>query len=246
MNISRSMKLGAAAVAGILVVVLAGECRDWLSKKPKVTYYPQTGQLTAEAELWPSSTQPVELQLPDLPEGEVDRIGKKYDRTDLAGGSRKPDLGKAPDASSGESSPASGPAGRVAGGVAGGGGGYVEGSIRRGARTITEWTFTSEDGECSIDVAAFLEATGAVTSKGIWKNTPADNPEETFIEAPLRWRLTVGGTAWPRATTFAALGFRTLRVNRIELSPAVMAGYDFTTEGAEPWAGVGAVGTFDF
>lgn len=239
-------RLTLSIIAGIALVVVVGECRDWLSKRPHVEYRPQVGQLTAEAEDWPRSTVTAELQLPDLPPAELERIGKKYQRADLAGGSRNGGGKNGHHPTRLAESPASEAAGPVATPVAGHSGGYVSGSILRGARPLGEWSFKSPDEECELDVAAFLELDGRVTTSELWKNTPADNPPD-FVAAPLRWRLTVGGTAWPRATTFAALGFRAVRLNRLELSPAVMAGYDFTPgAGDGAWGGVGAIGTFDF
>jgi len=240
-----------AAVALLVGLLLTGELADWLRVgrwAPKVVYRAAPGSLTREAAKWRTVRQPVTVDMPDLPPEEIDRIGKKYGRSGLTGGPRKDD--RAP---RGDDRPAPGSPGSAQQGTTPGpSGGFVGGSIARGARPLGEWRFASDDEECAIDVAAFLELDGSVTTSGLWTNTPADNPRpivsttdpKALLGIPLRWRVTVAGIAWPEPDLTAALAFRVLRVHRLELSPAAIAGYDFNRSDFR--AGLGGVVTWDW
>lgn len=237
--VARPVLLTVGVLVGLLVT---GEVADWLrgaTAGPRVVYRAAPGSVTREAAKWAKVRETLELELPELPPVEAERIAKKYGR-DAVQGARTDEPAAQGEASAGAGAPGGAP------------GGTVPGSIARGSRLLGEWSFTSPDGECSIDVGAFRETDGRVTASGLWTNTPADDRRplisssdpRSLVGVPLRWRLTVLSALWPERDVQAAIAFRTLRLNRLELSPAAIAGYDF--QHSDFRAGVGGVVTFDF
>lgn len=245
---AKPVLLAAGILAGLL---LTGEVADWIRDgvaAPKIVYRPAPGELARAAAKWRHQVEPADVAFPVIPPDELAALAARHNRPDVAGGART----AARPAWVGTSDDVESPASAEPGAQPTPSGGFVAGSVARGARVLGEWTFTSPDEECSIDVGAFLEADGTVTTSGLWTNTPEDDRRplvsmtdpRSLVGVPLRWRLTAMATLWPERDLSAALAFRLLRVHRVEIAPAAIVGYDFAA--SDTRYGLGAVATFDF
>jgi len=174
-------------------------------------------RIAKQVKAWPRYKAEVVLQLPQIPDKELEPIARRFDRPGLL-----------------SPTPAEGPGGSV-----------TPGFLGPSLRALGVWELKSPDGECQVGVLVDVDDDGNVTLTEDWVKFPAaTGRDRKLFEIPAKWRLSTAVSFWPEADLSVAVGLRALRVGRWEVSPALLAGYDFSDEASR--AGVGLLVTFDF
>jgi hypothetical protein len=220
-----------ALLAAAAALLLAGEWRAHLELVESSDARP--ARPTRAMRSWTLVPVEATVQAPAIPPAELPGVRRRWNRPDLVAPTRQEPAGQAqatrrPDLRAESVEPVGAqPGARVE---------PFSGQVQREGALLLVEAEDKRPGPAGYRMGCFLEVDGTTTVAG-------DPLDQKLIGFPLRWRAWASyelGAADPDFE--AGLGFRALRVGRVELAPAVAAG----RHGGASEVSVRAVAWFDF